>query len=273
MKGRKTLQKVFQKSSLFLKCHSPTILTGIGAIGVITTAVMAVKATPKALELIEDKEHETPGVFAHLTPIEKIKAAWTCYIPTIIVGTSTIACIFGANVLNRKQQASLLSAYALLNNSYKEYKDKLKELYGEETHRKIMESLCVEKAKNANVTAIGGVMGNCISSDFEDAYEEEMLFYDNLSKRYFQSTISKVLQAEYHLNRNFVIGGCVSLNDYYEFLGLEKTEYGETVRWNNFDGYYYWIDFNHQKVELDDGLECYIIDVMFDPDVGYNEDI
>lgn len=61
-----------------------------------------------------------------------------CYIPAAISGTATIFCIFGANVLSKRQQAALTSAYALLNDSYNNYKDKLKELYGEEAHQKIV---------------------------------------------------------------------------------------------------------------------------------------
>lgn len=83
------------------------------------TAVMAVKATPKALRLIEEAEKEKGK---KLTKTETVKVAWTPYIPTVLVGASTIACIFGANVLNKRRQAALMSAYALLDSSYKEYK-------------------------------------------------------------------------------------------------------------------------------------------------------
>ena len=72
-------------------------------------------------------------------------SAWKCYIPTAAFGLSTIACIMGANALNSRKQAALTSAYALINQSYKEYKDKLKELYGEEAHNAIVDSIVSEK--------------------------------------------------------------------------------------------------------------------------------
>ena len=74
-------------------------------------------------------------------------SAWKCYIPTAAFGLSTIACIMGANALNSRKQAALTSAYALINQSYKEYKDKLKELYGEEAHNAIVDSIVSEKCK------------------------------------------------------------------------------------------------------------------------------
>ena len=110
------------KSEIFFKKNSSTILTCIGAIGVAATAVMAVKATPKAIAML-DKAKEEKG--EELTKLETFKVAAPAYIPATVVGVSTIACIFGANILNKKQQASLMSAYALVDNYYKEYKNSL----------------------------------------------------------------------------------------------------------------------------------------------------
>ena len=102
-----------------------------------------------------------------------------------------------------------------------------------------------------------------------EADEEERLFYDAISDRYFQATISQVLQAEYHLNRNFALsGGFITLNQFYEFLGVSKVRGGDEVGWMVSDGLY-WVDFDHQKTVVDDGLngevECYIIDAPFPP--------
>jgi hypothetical protein len=119
------------KTKLFFKKHSSTILTVIGAVGVVGTAVLSVKATPKALKLIEEKKQELEK--EELTAIETVKTAWKPYIPAAITGFSTIACIFGANYLSVRSQASLMSAYALLDRSYKEYREKTEELYPEES--------------------------------------------------------------------------------------------------------------------------------------------
>lgn len=96
-----------------LKKASPTILTCLGAIGVVVTAVLAVKATPKAMEMVKaDSRKNHDGDPNAATKVEVIKSCWKCYIPAVVTGTATITCIFGANVLNRRQQASLTSAYA-----------------------------------------------------------------------------------------------------------------------------------------------------------------
>lgn len=260
--------KLCQKIGHALKKASPTLLTCVGAVGVLATAALAVKATPKAIELVKaDSRKNHDGDPHAATRMEVIKSCWKCYVPATITGAATIVCIFGANILNKRQQASIASAYALVSRSYNDYKRKLKELYGEEAHKKIIESLAVEKAENMHITSCGLVSTS--SLEFEDAHEEQRLFYDSFSERYFQATISQVLQAEYHVNRNFALmGGFVPLNMFYEFLGIEVPQDFAGLGWWVNDEMY-WIDFNHTKAMVDDGLngevECYIIDMEYTP--------
>lgn len=250
----------------YMRHNSSTILACTASLGVVVTSYSTLKATPKAIKLIEKVEREEDK---KLTITEKVKVVFPVYIPSILIGTSTIICVFGINTLNKRSQASLASAYALVDNSYKEYKNKLRELYGEEVHRNIVDAIAIEKAKTVNIHS------ECLCTicdlSVEDSGSESKLFYDEYSKRYFQATIEQVLTAEYHLNRNFALGGCIPLNEFYEFLGLKPTEYGDTVGWSICDGLR-WIDFNHHKTYLEDGMECYIIQMVYEPSVGFDED-
>ena len=128
---------------LFVKRNASTILTGLGGIGVVATTITAVKATPKALRLIEEAETKKGE---KLTKWEKVKTASPSYISTIGFGTVTIACILGAEFLNQRKQASLASVYVLLDQAYKDYKRKTVELYGEERDQEIMNAIAIEKA-------------------------------------------------------------------------------------------------------------------------------
>lgn len=248
------------------KCNGSTVLACISGIGLIATAIMAVRATPKAMQLLQEAEEEKGD---ELTKWETIRTAGPTYIPAILLGMSTVACIFGANILNRRSQASLMSAYALLDNSYKDYKRKLKELYGEEAHQNIVDSLAIEKAENIVVDAPGFFQNSRLEVDNEN--ETVMLFYDEFGKRYFESTMARVISAEYHLNRNYVIGGAILLNEFYTFLGLDPTDYGSEVGWCITDDEIYWIDFNHRKVTMDDGLECCIIEMAIEPSTDWKD--
>lgn len=260
MKGKNNLITVLKK-------HSPTILTCIGAVGVVATTIISVKATPKALELIKsDSKEKHDGDPNAYTKAEAVKSCWFCYIPSIVVGTATIACIFSANMLNKRQQAALTSAYALLSCSYGEYKGKLKELYGEEAHQKIVDSIVKEKCEDVCVYTPNVVGSSTLIPipPFEESEDSKMLFYDYYSGRYFESTLSRVIQAEYHLNRNFCMRGDSPLNEFYEFLGIECVDGGDIVGWD-MASEIQWIDFNHRITMLDKNLKCCIIETIFDP--------
>ena len=250
------MNKFVSHSKRFMNHNASTILTCLGSIGVIATSVIAVKATPKALKLLETAKEEKGE---ELTSFEVIRTAGPIYIPAIITGVSTIACIFGANVLNKRSQAALMSAYALLDNSYKDYKKKVVELYGEEADREVKSSIAKDKYEETDVKVD----------------DTKKLFFDFYSSRYFESTDEIVRKAEYDLNRELSIMSYASLNDFYDLLKIEKIDGGDDLGWSadkNFEYYCQsWIDFAHEKVVMDDGLECCIIHIQIEPTFGYEE--
>ena len=199
------------KAEYFLRKYSPTILTVVGAGGVVVTSVLAVKATPKAMMLLEEAKQEKGY---DLTPVEVVKTAWKPYIPAVISGVSTIICIFGANHLNTRQQATLMSAYALLDNTYKEYQNKVNEVYGEDADTKVKHEM--------------------MSSRFDDYLEVEegkMLFMEYSSMRIFESTMDEVLQAECEFREILQSRGYACLNEYLDILGLQHVAHGYQLGW------------------------------------------
>lgn len=268
MKKIKLPHKIINDSACYLKHHSSTILTVIGSAGVVLTAVMTAKATVKAVEIINEKECEKKD---ELTKKEIFQATATTYLPVVLVGASTIVCVFGANALNKQQQAALISAYSLVDRSFKEYKEKLKELYGEEAHQKIINSIVVEKAEKMHVHG-AYLFCECSLVDPEDDDSPTKIFYDMYSDRFFETTMSQVLHAEYHLNRTFNLRGYITLSEFYEFLGLESTQAHDVLGWEVNDDTY-WVEFNHRKVPSDDGLEYYIIETMQEPSSKFMESI
>ena len=107
-----------------------SILTGLGVVGVFSTAVMAAKDTPKALEILKEKEdYKVEKYGYHLTRFEKALAMAPAYIPAILMGTATAGCILGANHVNKQNQATLIAAYTYLHSEYDCYKRKVKYLF------------------------------------------------------------------------------------------------------------------------------------------------
>ena len=236
---------------LFIKKHSPMILTCLGGVGVVATTITAVKATPKALVLLEEAKEEKGE---DLTCIEKIKIAGPKYIPTILIGTGTLACIFGATILNKRKQASLISAYTLLDTAFSEYKNKVIEMYGVEGETEVRKEIAKDRYNES-----------CVALPSDD----KQLFYDEYSQRYFESTLEDVLRAEYTFNRMIAREYGVFLNDFYDLVGLEEVDYGNYMGWMDTqlveDSWYSWLDFIHTKVVMDDGLECTIITFGYEP--------
>ena len=252
MRGERLLQNLCHKSGEFVKRNSSTILTCVSAVGVVATAVSAVKATPKALEAVE-VARETKG--EELTKFEVAKVAAPAYIPTFVIGVSTIACVFGANILNKREQAALTSAYALLDNSYKEYKAKVKEMYGEDGELNVRKEIVKDHYEEEELDV-----------DLDDGKE---LFYDEFSERYFEAMPEDVVKAEYNINRKLSMFGGAFLNEFYEYLNMARVDYGDYLGWSGAQIYdetwTNWLDFYHEKVEMDDGLECTIITMSSEP--------
>lgn len=250
------MNKLVHRASLYVRRNAPTILTCVGGIGVVATSVMAVKATPKALQLLEEAKAEKGD---DLTKLEVVAVAGPAYIPAMVTGAATIACIFGANVLNQRQQASLASAYALIDNSYKEYKKKVEELYGKEANTQVQQEIAKDEYKENDI----------------QQENDELLFYDEFSGRYFNATMERVLVAEYQVNRELHNAGCDTLNHFYELVGLNPIDGGDALGWSeggNYERYWQsWLDFRHNKVVMDEGLECYIITMFEEPYVEFDD--
>ena len=250
------IQKIMTKFGRQLKDSSPTILTFMGAGGVIATSVLTARATVKALDRIEREKwvrQDQRQCMDELSKGEITGLVWKCYVPAFLVGSATISCIFGANILNKKQQASMISLYTMLDQSYKQYVKAAKEVYGEDADTKI-------KAQVANDMYLS-YNGMSVYSPDLDTASEKVLFYDYQSSRYFESTVAGVINAEYHLNRMWALKGEMSINDFYEYLGIPKIEGWDNLGWADefAESGFMWIDFDMSKTEIEDGLECYVI--------------
>lgn len=245
------MNSLLSKSQLFVKRNSTTILSVVGAVGVVATTVTAVKATPKALLLLEQAKEEKGEP---LTKLETVKIAGPVYLPSAVIGAGTIACIFGANVLSKRSQASLMSGYALIDGAYKDYRKKVDELYGNEAGEQVR----AELAKD-----------NYDETEHKQIEETNRLYYDFYSGRYFEAAPYTVKRAEYEINRTLMLDDGVYLNEWYQHLDLEPLEHGWDFGWAacaNSDMYWQtWIDFHHEVTTMDDGLECIIISFNQEP--------
>lgn len=204
-----------------IKRYGPQILTGMGITGFIGTVVLAVEATPKALQLIEE-EKQTHDDTPELTALEVVKVAWKPYIPAIGLGIASTACLIGANSVSTRRTAALATAYKLSETALSEYKDKVIETIGEKKEHEVRDKIAEQKIKDnpaAQNTIIITGRGNT-------------LCYDAHSGRYFTSDIEKIRKAENVINNKLRNDMYVSLNELYDLLGLSHTDMGSELGWN-----------------------------------------
>lgn len=235
--------------------HSPEILTGIGIAGMVTTTILAVKATPKAIKLIE-AEKQAKHVDA-LSPVDTIKTVWKCYIPAAMTGVSSIACLIGSNAINAKRNAALTTVYTLSEMARNEYKEKVIETIGEKKERTIKEKVDAERIKKDPVSKKEVIITE----------KGTTLCYDHVFGRYFKSDIDLINRAMNKINREIVINMYASLNDFYAELGLSPVEMGYDLGWNIDDG---TIEIEPSSQLADDGTPCLVIDYSVSPKYNYS---
>ena len=124
----------------------------------------------------------------------------------------------------------LVSAYSYLDSSFKEYKDKVKDIFGEEGETRVREEIAKDKYIDQNIPES----------------KDTKLFFDEFSGRYFESTLYDLQNAVYNINRLYALHGSVSINELYKRLNLPPTDFGEVLGWSAYKDWenlgYAWID-------------------------------
>lgn len=247
------LSKTIQGIGSVVKQHSPEILMGIGIAGMISTTVLAVKATPKALMLIEERKLDC-DVDA-LTPVETVKTTWKCYIPAAVTGTVSLVCLLGSGTVNARRSAALTTAYSLSETALREYKSKVVETLGEKNDKKVREAIAKDKIESNPVREV-------IITD-----KGNTLFYDELSGRYFRYDIEKFNAAINNLNSKMIRQtNYISVNDLYNELDIPElcpTKTGYEVGWNITQNGLIEVDLIPHKA--DNGQPCFYIDFIEPP--------
>ena len=256
-----------------IKRNSPTILTSFGVGGLLSTVVLAVRATPKALDLIGDEndrrenlpwdipeEERTEADWRkHMPvqgPVDLISTAWKPYIPTAIMGTATIACIVGSNSINRRRTAALAGLYSIAKTALDEYQAKVAEVIGEKKEEKIREAIDEDRLKNnpidvKTVIITGKGKSKC---------------YDVLSGRYFESDIQTLQRVENLFNHQLLTEMFITLNELYDEMGLPPIQLGKSIGWSVNGGL---LEFRFDSKLTSDGEPCVVIDHYMAP--GYND--
>lgn len=210
---------LIQKISRTITQNSPAFMTALGVVGVFTTAILTAKAMPEAQRRVWDAESEQT---TDLSNLDKVKLTWTLFIPSALSASLSVVCIIGANSINKRRNAALLSVYALSETALKEYQSKVSDSIGEKAEQSIRDNLNNEKFEKA-----------LPSNTIVLTEESEVLCYDTFSGRFFKNNIESIRRAENDVNRQIINDFSASLNDFYRLIGLPPIDVGDDIGWNN----------------------------------------
>lgn len=232
--------------------HSPEILTGLGITGMAITAILAVKATPKVLDILAEvkEEHKNDADKKAYAKDICLKVA-PKYTPAVIMFGVSAACLIGSTTVNNKRTAALATAYSLSETALVEYKDKVKEMFGEEKEKEVHNAIVQDHIQRNPAPMVALPSG------------DDVLCYDVFGDRWFYSTYNKIGQAANAFNKNLLTGFCMydNLTNFYYELGLSGVRDSDK-RYFNVD---HLVDVSEPGAGLTDDNRPYLIMEFMDP--------
>lgn len=225
--------------TLFASEHRTSLMVGGGIAGMVIAGVTAVRVTPKASMLLEERrcsKHdaylENTEANPQLTIKDYIQVTWKYYLPPIALATVSAGAIIFAHKVDRKENAALAAAYAISESRLKEYSEKVLETVGEKKEKEVRNAIDKDRVNNNQP-----VDGEIISTGQGDT-----LCMDAWNGRYFYSDIEVLRRAAVDLSRAVLNDETVTLNDFYDRIDLPQTKNGDFFAWE--------IGNHHEMIEL-----------------------
>lgn len=258
----------------------------ISAIGVVATAITAAKAGAKSEKILEAhrkgleveyKEVDGAVVVDRVTckndfsKTEIIQLCWQEYILTTACMALTIGSIWANKRITKKEMASLAMLGTASSKLLTDYRRAVREYLPQEDYENIVRRVTTYREQNVQIADPPPIVmdGFCdIITDRPYPGDDEMLFYDELFDIWFRTSLAVVRTAQYHLNRNFILRGVVTMSEFYEFLGLQYPEEFDSIGWGEefIEGGCSWIDFSTVLSDKEDGEKFFILSYTFAPE-------
>lgn len=224
-----SVRSLLHAAQKVLNENSPVILTALGVAGTITTAFLSGKAAVQATDRLRDEMvrrdfyNTNVGELAlqEPTPKEKFLLTYDLFIPPALVCASTIGCIVMSNRIGTRRTAAMAAAYSLSEKAYTEYREKVYEHIGKNKEQKVRDEIAQDQIKRNPPPGDMVVVG------------DDVIFHEAFSGRYFRSTMEEVKQAVNRINHHMIHNFSADLNDFYDFIGLDRTDMGEMMGWNS----------------------------------------
>jgi hypothetical protein len=214
---------LLKKAERLAMANSPSILTALGVSGTITTAYLTAKAAyDSAYVMVNIRENRDRPKERKAQIREYFAETWELYIPPVLAGSVTIACIVSANRVGNRRAAAITAAYSLSEKAFTEYRDKVVETFGETKEQKVRDQLAQDKVTNnppkqMEIAFTGG----------------QVLFLEAFTGRYFISDMEKIRKAQNEVNSIMLKHDYATLSDLYHLIGLANTTFSSGIGWQS----------------------------------------
>ena len=219
------LTKAANKVGGFLVQKSPTILLIMGIGGCISATVLAVKETPKAVQLLEERKKELE--VEKLDVKEVVKTTWKLYLPVVVTGGLAVACIVASHGINERRKAALATAYTIAETSMLEYRDRVKQELGDQKEFEIQDQVN-EKIEEK--------FGDILDSEKPKIISTKTWIREPVTGQEFYSSEANVRDIINDLNESMIDSEhWISVNDYLDALGLNMSDAFGDWEWHIFN--------------------------------------
>lgn len=252
-----TITRKFHRIGFQLKKHSPEILVVAGVVGGVTSAVMACKATTKAGDIIEDTKSQLDIIHkgmedGNIRGVEYTKEDGTkdlaivytqtavkfikLYGPAVALGTVSIVSILAGHNITRKRNLALTAAYATIDNSFKQYRNRVIERFGEELDRELKYDVKTKEVEETVVNEDGteSTVKTTVNVIDPNTISDYSRIFDECNPSWSKSPEHNLVflkQQQNYANDLLKSRGHLFLNEVYDMLGFPRTQAGQIVGW------------------------------------------
>lgn len=248
--------RMYNNSKNMVQKHSPEILAGVGVVGVVASTVMACKATMKLNDILEEsketrdkiKEVENnpryEGEYSHEDAKKDLTINYTqtglkiakLYAPAVILGSASLGCLLASNDILRKRNAALSAAYMTVDKSFKEYRQRVVDRFGEEVEKEIRYNIKAEEITSTVVAEDGSetTITETVKTMDPNLYSDYAKFFDEANPNWQNDPEYNLMflkSQQQYANDLLRARGRLFLNEVYEMIGIDKTKAGQVVGW------------------------------------------
>ena len=251
-----TVSRNVHKVGFIFKKHSPEILMAAGIVGVVTSAVMACKATTKLSGILEESKKEIDQIHEYVEAngysekyteedskkdlvISYTKMSMKLvkvYAPSVILGLLSITSILASNNIIRKRNMALAAAYAAIDSNFKDYRNRVVERFGKELDRELKYNIKPKEIEETIIDEEGNevVVKKTVNNAEVNLPSEYAKVFDEFSSCWTKDAdynLTFLRRIQDQANDKLRLRGHLFLNEVYDMLDIPRTKAGAIVGW------------------------------------------